>query len=114
MDNQFWIFVHVYIVNLERIVNGGTYDNLTSMVICFLAIFGDIYNKVVCFGVNSVTIFQGLKIGVTVQLVSKHCPFVVRIHRMAHQGNLIAQTLSSLTLVVKIEGFFSSMYTYYN
>jgi len=124
MDNQFWIFVHVYIVknwhpmpillNLERIVNGGTHDNLTSMIIRFLAVFGDISNIVVCFGVDSVTIFQGLKIGVTVQLVSKHCPFVVRIHCMTHRGNLIVQTLSSLTLVVKIEGFFSSMYTYYN
>ncbi len=101
------------LLNLERIVNGGTYDNLTSMVIRSLAIFGDISNKVVCFGVDGVTIFQGLKIGVIVQLVSKRCPFVVGIHYMAHQGNLILQTLSSLTLV-KIEGFPSFMYTHYN
>jgi len=70
--------------NLERIVNGGTYDNLTSMVICSFVVFGDISNKVVCFGVDGVTIFQGLKIGVTVQLVNDHCPFVVGIHYMAH------------------------------
>jgi hypothetical protein len=72
------------ILNLEKIVNEGTYDNLASIIICSLAVFGDITNKVVCFGANSVTIFQGLKIGVTVQLASKHCPFVVGIHYMAH------------------------------
>jgi hypothetical protein len=46
LDKQFWIFVHVYIVknwrkvpiflNLERIVHGGTSDNLTSIIIHFL------------------------------------------------------------------------------
>jgi hypothetical protein len=33
---------------------------------------------------------------------------------MAHQCNLVLQALSSLTFIVKIEGLFSSMYTYYN
>ncbi len=32
---------------------------------------------------------------------------------MAHQHNLVVQTLSSLNFVVKIEGSFLSMYTYY-
>jgi hypothetical protein len=75
------------LLNLERIVNGGTSNNLTFVIICSL--FGgmlkiDVVNKVVSFGVNSVTVFQGLKIGVTIQLVSKHYLFVVGIHYMAH------------------------------
>jgi hypothetical protein len=49
----------------------------------------DIANKVVCFGANGVIIFQGLEIGVTIQLVNKHCPFVVGIHSMAHWCNLV-------------------------
>ncbi len=77
------------LLNLERIVDGGMFNNLTIMIIHFLAIFGGmpkttIANKVVCFGVNGVIVFQGLKIGVLVQLISKHCPFVVRIHCMTH------------------------------
>jgi hypothetical protein len=44
----------------------------------------NIVNKVVCFGANYVVVFQGLKTSVIIQLVSKHCPFVVRIHCMAH------------------------------
>ncbi len=77
------------LLNLERIVNGSTSDNFTSIIIFFLTIFGgmletNIVNKVVCFGANYVVVFQGLKTSVIIQLVSKHCPFVVRIHYMAH------------------------------
>ncbi len=100
-------------------MNGGTFNNLTYVIIHSPTIFcgmlkTNITNKVVYFGVDSVTIFQGLKIGVAVQLVSKHYLFVVGIHYMAHLCNLVIQTLSTLTFVAKIESLFSSMYTYYN
>ncbi len=101
------------LLNLERIINGGTSNNFIFVIIRSPVVFSNIANKVVYFGANSVTIFQGLKIGVTIQLVSKHCLFVVGIHCMAHQCNLVVQTLSSLTLVAKIQSLFSSMYTYY-
>jgi len=57
------------LLNLERIVNGGTFDNFTFIIIHSLGIFGgmskiDIINKVVCFGADGVIVFQGLKIGV--------------------------------------------------
>ncbi len=80
LDNQFWIFVHGYVVdnwhrvlihlNLERTIDGSTFDNLITMIIHYLVILGgmskiDIINKMVCFGADGVTIFQGLKIGVT-------------------------------------------------
>ncbi len=50
------------LLNLERIVDGGMFDNLITMIIHSLVIFGgmskiDITNKVVCFGVDGVTIF---------------------------------------------------------
>jgi hypothetical protein len=55
----------------------------------FLIVFGgllkmDIVNKVVYFGVDGVTIFQGLKTGVTVQLMAKYSLYIVGIHCMAH------------------------------
>ncbi len=50
LNNQSWIYVHGYVVdnwhkvpillNLERIVDGGTLDNLTTMIIHSLVIFG--------------------------------------------------------------------------
>jgi hypothetical protein len=77
------------LLNLERIVNKGTFDNLTFVIIHSLVVFGgmskiDIANKVVYFGANFVIVFQGLKIGVTIELVNKHYPFVVKIHSVAH------------------------------
>jgi hypothetical protein len=66
----------------------------------------DVINKVVCFGALGVTIFQGLKIGVTIQLMNKHNPFFFSIHYMAHRCNLVMQTLSSLSLVANIEAMF--------
>jgi len=82
------------LLNLERIVNGSTFNNLIYVIIHFLLVFGgmsksDIANIVVCFGVNNVIIFQNLKISVIVQLVNKHCLFVVRIHCMAHWCNFV-------------------------
>jgi hypothetical protein len=67
------------------------------------------------FWAIGVTIFEGLKIGVTIWLMNKHNPFFVGIHYMAHQCNLAMQTLSSLSLVAKIKAlFFFLMYTYYS
>jgi hypothetical protein len=82
------------LLNLERIINGGTFDNLAFTTIRSHVIFGGmsetyIINKVVCFGADGVIIFQGLKIGVIIHLISKHYPFVARIHYMAHQCNLV-------------------------
>jgi hypothetical protein len=70
------------LLNLENIVDGGMFNNLTIVIIHFLAIFGgmskiDIANKVVCFGDDGVIVFQGLKISVIVQLISKHPTFLL-------------------------------------
>jgi hypothetical protein len=82
------------LLNLEKIVNGSTFDNLIYVIIRSLAVFGgmskiDIANKVVYFGAKDVTIFQGLKTNVNVQLVSKHYPSFLSIHCMAYQCNFI-------------------------
>lgn len=106
------------LLNLEKIVDGGTSNNFINVIIRSLVVFygmSKIYLsiKVVCFGADGVTIFQGLKIGVIVQLTNKHCPFLIWIHCMAHWCNLDVENLSSLTLVVKIEALLASIYTYY-
>jgi hypothetical protein len=58
------------LLNLEKTVDGRTFDNLITMIVHYLVIFGgmsktNITNKVVCFRVDGVIIFQGLKTGVT-------------------------------------------------
>ncbi len=58
-------------MNFERVVDKSTSNNLTGVIVRSLTNLGglfmvDVANKVVCFGANNVTIFQGLKIGVIV------------------------------------------------
>jgi hypothetical protein len=77
------------LVNPKRVVDGTTFGNLIVVIVYSLIVFGgllnvDIVNKVDCFGTNGVTMFQGSKIGVTIQLKNKHNPFIVGIHCMTH------------------------------
>jgi hypothetical protein len=70
-------------LNLERIVDKSTYDNLIIVVIYSLVVFGgmletNLINKVGCFGVDGVIVFKGLKINVTVQLINKTLSFPFR------------------------------------
>jgi hypothetical protein len=58
-------------LNLEKIVDGGTFDNFTTIIICYLDIFGgmlknDLGYKVVYFGVDGVIVFQELKNNVSI------------------------------------------------
>ncbi len=76
---------------------GITSYKFIVVIVCFLTIFGglievNIVYKVVCFEGNDVTMFQGLKKGVIVELMAKHNPYIVNIRCMAHQCNLIIQT----------------------
>jgi hypothetical protein len=94
-------------LNLQQVVNGATFDNLTIAIVRFLIHLGgilgiDVVNKVVCFNANHVIVFQGLKTGVIVQLMNKHNAYIVGIHCMAHWCNLVVQTLSSLFPIAKI------------
>lgn len=72
------------LLNLERVVDGTTSNNFIAMIIQSLIVFDgllkmDIANKVVNFKADSVTVFQGLKIGVIIQLMAKHNPYIVNI-----------------------------------
>ncbi len=60
-------------------VDGATFDNLTSFVVNNLMEFvglneTNLANKLVCFGANGVTILQGVKNGVIAQIMQKHAP----------------------------------------
>ncbi len=49
----------------------------------------EIANKLICFETNGINVFQGVKIGVTTQLMMKHAPYVNGVHCMAHRTNLV-------------------------
>jgi hypothetical protein len=62
IDNDSWICVHAYV---------------------------EISKKLLCFGVDGVTVFQGSKIGVTKQIKGSHAPFFMGVHCVAHCINLV-------------------------
>ncbi len=73
----------------------------------------EIANKLVYLGENGVNVFQGVKVGVTTQLMTKHVPYVNGVHCMAHHTNLVVWTLGGLSLVTKIESLLSFTYNYF-
>ncbi len=74
----------------------------------------DLTSKLVCFGANGFSIFQGLKLGLTIQIQRQYAPFVVNVHCMAHWTNLVVKTLSNLLLVSHIENLLHCLYGYFN
>ncbi len=94
-------------------------NNLTLLIMNFLMTQGglkkkELVTRLVCFGVDGVSTFQGLKFGIIVQIQNWYSPFVTNVHCMAHQINLVVQTFSSLPLFSCIESLLWCIYAYFN
>ncbi len=103
---------------MKQLVNGGTIDKFTKVIVGSVLQYGgllefDLASKFINFGANGVLIFQGVKSGVTTQLKEKFAPYMLKVHCVAHQTNLVVQKLLKLLLVFKIEAMLQSIYTYY-
>ncbi len=69
------------LLNLQRLENAATSNNLNSLIVKNLVEYGgliemEIANKLVYLGENGVNVFQGVKVGVTTQLMTKHAQYV--------------------------------------
>ncbi len=82
-DQQLWVSIHAYVVEgwqiilllllLQQVVDGATSDNLKHISVDVMILYGDLTEenisaKLITFGVNVVSVFQGVRIGVIVQL----------------------------------------------
>jgi ubiquinone/menaquinone biosynthesis C-methylase UbiE len=74
----------------------------------------DLVIKVVCFDVDGVVAFQGIKTRVATQLKQTSSPFCIHVHCVVHKTNLAAFTFSNLPIVVKIEALLANVYTYFS
>jgi hypothetical protein len=74
----------------------------------------DIAEKVVCFGGDGVSVFQGCKAGVIVLLQKEDCPYMFGVHYFAYRTNLAVEPLSNLPIVAKCESLCQSMYAYFS
>ena len=132
IDNTSWLSVHVYTMNSwERISHllhlscvsdgdgdGGTADSLTDAIMFSLLGKGgltreDIASKLVCFGADGASTFQGSRKGVTTQIRDKWAPFLVGATCASYRINLVVETLSQYPMVSCLEGLFQSIYSYF-
>jgi hypothetical protein len=96
---------------LEKLVSGGTFDNLTNVIFNSLLVYGgfivqEISSKLICFCSNGVDFFLCVHNGVTTQICKQTIPFMLAIHCIAHWINLIIQILSNQPQVQKLKRFF--------
>jgi hypothetical protein len=128
-DNGSWMSIHAYIcqdwaripllIGLKKIVQAPTANHLTSIVVEALEIgagigVGELGGCLLCFGADGVTVFEGARTGVTVQLAQKHAPFSIGIQCMAHRVNLVARTLSSTEVFQKAEKLMAKAHAFFN
>jgi hypothetical protein len=94
-------------------------DNLTKVIMEALTIGGvlpryQITQKLIYFGANGVSVFQGTKNGVIKQIHNTYALDSIGVHCMIHCTNLAIQvTLLELTLVVQIESLLQCLYSYF-
>lgn len=74
----------------------------------------DIWERLITFGVNKVSTFQGAKTSVFVQLKDLHAPYMIGVHCNAHMTDLVVQTLLDYDVVKHIEELLASLYMYFN
>jgi hypothetical protein len=74
-------------ISLQKVANEGRVDNLTIVIMEAFwhgggLSFVIITKKLLCFGVDGVSTFQGIKIGVTKQINTNYSPFYIGVHYM--------------------------------
>jgi hypothetical protein len=129
VDNTSWIVIHVYVMHhwcrvshlysLQKMEsNGATTNNLTETLMGALSVncgleAANIASKLIFFGADGASTFQGSKNGVVKQIKDKHASFVVGVHCCTHKLNLCTRSLSSLTVMHAIENVLQATHSYF-
>jgi hypothetical protein len=100
------------------VVDGATFDNLKCILVDAVLFFDDlnqntIASKLIRFITNGVSVFQGVKTCVIVQLKDKNAPLLIGAHCMDHHTNLTVQIIFELRIVGKIEDVLQNLYAYF-
>jgi hypothetical protein len=128
VDHESWLSVHIYIsvgfsrlpilLSLSRLTEGNGASAVKESILTFLSWHRGIVDslvaeRLVCFGTDGVSMFQGCRTGVTQQLKDQDTPFCLGVHCMAHRTNLAVEPLSNLPVVSKLESLCQALYTYF-
>jgi hypothetical protein len=117
IDNQSWLLVHVYVMHaweiipilftFQSVVEGGNVDNVIVVITHPFMQQGGLTQKertkrLICFGVDEASFFQGYCIGMTFQFKEKYVPYTMGQHYITYRTNLV-QVLLNLPMVAKVE-----------
>jgi hypothetical protein len=107
------------LVMLVRLMEGNNSQAVKEAILTALTWHGglseqDITEKVVRFGVDGVSLFQGCRAGVTTLLQKEDNPYMFGVHYFAYRMNLAVESLSNLPIVGKCESLCQSMYAYFS
>jgi hypothetical protein len=108
-----------FLIGLEKIVDAPIADHFIALLLQALERgggidLGDIARKLLCFGADGVTVFQGTRTRVTMQLQQKVAPFSIGVHCATHRVNLAAKTLSALTIFQNSEKLMARTHAFFN
>ncbi len=88
---------------------GATSNNIKGVILDVMGKYGGLTNsnmasKWICLGCDNDLVFQGIWSGVITQINEQIAPFLIGVHCVTHQTNLVVLVLSKLSLVMYIEG----------
>jgi hypothetical protein len=128
VDNQSWLSVTAYtsmlgervchLLQVSRVVDGNGADNITNMLLTTLMHHGglspdQVGEKLIYFGVDGASIFQGSRNGMAVQLSRQFAPYMMSVHDVAHRTNHAVLSLNGLPMVKKLETLCNSLHVYF-
>ncbi len=79
---------------LPQVVDGATSDDIKRILVDVMVLYGyltqeSVASKLITFGTNGVSVFQGVITSVTIQLKDQTTPFMTGMHYMSHRTNLV-------------------------
>lgn len=128
-DNTSWIAIHAYVMikwccvplllSIQKMESDGASANkLTNVIMGALSVGVDITDseiseKLLCFGADGISTFQGLKNGVTIQIKGRYALFSTGVHCCAHRLNLTGQSLSTLPVMHVVDEVLRTTHSYF-
>ena len=73
----------------------------------------DIRAKLLCFGADGASVFQGTRNGITSQLTKEFAHFLLGIHCCNHRLNLVVHSLAETHIVSGMEALLAALHTYF-
>ena len=108
-----------HLLQMCRMVDGNGVDNMTNMFPMTLMHHGGLSldkvgKKLIYFGADGASVFQGSYNGVVVQLSRQFVLSMMFVHDVAHRTNLAILSLSGLPMVKKLEMLCNSLHAYFS